>query len=66
MSESVPPYTVTRPFCSESRVALARRYSTLVEAWEVLEPGFVVRDVSGLIVAFHADVERFAVRELSA
>lgn len=65
MSESVPPYTVTLPFCSESRIALARRYSTLHEAWEALEPGLVVRDATGVIVAFHESVQSFAEWELT-
>jgi hypothetical protein len=60
VSESVAPYMIVRPYASESQIALARRYSTLLGAWQDLQPGFVVRDAVGVIVAFHETVQNFA------
>jgi hypothetical protein len=65
VSESVPPYTVTLPYASESQIALARRYSTLGAAWKELSAGYVARDATGIIVAFHESVQSFAEYELT-
>lgn len=65
MSESSPPYVIVRPFASAAQIALAKRYSTLADAFPDIAPGCVVRDSTGAIVAFHESVERFAVYELS-